>query len=75
MSSEAEDQTGSGVRPSTGSGRPEHVEGRDPGSISRDAESGRRGPDSAGSRMRRGLLFVVSAPSGTGKTTVAERLV
>ncbi|HEY7502302.1 MAG TPA: guanylate kinase [Vicinamibacterales bacterium] len=24
---------------------------------------------------RRGLLFVVSAPSGTGKTTVAERLV
>jgi guanylate kinase len=27
------------------------------------------GPD------RRGLLFVVSAPSGTGKTTVAERLV
>ena len=27
------------------------------------------GPD------RRGLLFVVSAPSGTGKTTVVERLV
>ena len=25
--------------------------------------------------QRRGLLFVVSAPSGTGKTTVAERLV
>ncbi|MBA2301869.1 MAG: guanylate kinase [Acidobacteria bacterium] len=25
--------------------------------------------------MRRGLLFVVSAPSGTGKTTVVERLV
>ena len=25
--------------------------------------------------VRRGLLFVVSAPSGTGKTTVAERLV
>src|SRR5262249_56815356 len=24
---------------------------------------------------RRGLLFVVSAPSGTGKTTVVERLV
>src|SRR5205085_2021181 len=24
---------------------------------------------------RQGLLFVVSAPSGTGKTTVAERLV
>ena len=25
--------------------------------------------------MRRGLLFIVSAPSGTGKTTVVERLV
>lgn len=25
--------------------------------------------------MRRGLLFIVSAPSGTGKTTLAERLV
>jgi guanylate kinase len=32
-----------------------------------------RDPGSAG--RRRGLLFVVSAPSGTGKTTVAERLV
>ena len=28
-----------------------------------------------GRRRRRGLLFVVSAPSGTGKTTVVERLV
>ena len=27
------------------------------------------------SRVARGLLFVVSAPSGTGKTTVVERLV
>ena len=25
--------------------------------------------------LRRGLLFVVSAPSGTGKTTVVEKLV
>ena len=33
------------------------------------SSSGLCGPD------RRGLLFVVSAPSGTGKTTVAERLV
>ncbi len=33
------------------------------------SESGICAPD------RRGLLFVVSAPSGTGKTTVAERLV
>lgn len=33
-----------------------------------------RGPGS-GAISRRGLLFVVSAPSGTGKTTVAERLV
>ena len=31
-------------------------------------------PD-AGAPLRRGLLFVVSAPSGTGKTTVVERLV
>jgi guanylate kinase len=61
MSSSCEDQPGSGVRPSTSSGCPEPVEGRDPGS--------------AGSRTPRGLLFVVSAPSGTGKTTVAERLV
>ena len=29
----------------------------------------------AGPIARRGLLFVVSAPSGTGKTTVVERLV
>ena len=35
-----------------------------PGSGARDPGPGRRG-----------LLFVVSAPSGTGKTTVAERLV
>ena len=27
------------------------------------------------SESARGLLFVVSAPSGTGKTTVVERLV
>jgi guanylate kinase len=33
-----------------------------------------RNPGS-GAISRRGLLFVVSAPSGTGKTTVAERLV
>ena len=29
----------------------------------------------AGASERRGLLYVVSAPSGTGKTTVVERLV
>jgi guanylate kinase len=39
-----------------------------PGSGIRDAGSDR-------STRRRGLLFVVSAPSGTGKTTVVERLV
>lgn len=33
-----------------------------------------RRPDT-GAADRRGLLFVVSAPSGTGKTTVVERLV
>jgi len=37
-----------------------------PGSVVRNSGSVGR---------RRGLLFVVSAPSGTGKTTVAERLV
>ena len=31
--------------------------------------------DDPAAPRRRGLLFVVSAPSGTGKTTVAERLV
>jgi guanylate kinase len=35
-----------------------------------------RDPDAVGKPgTRRGLLFVVSAPSGTGKTTVVERLV
>ena len=29
----------------------------------------------AGSKTSRGLLFIVSAPSGTGKTTLVERLV
>ncbi len=32
-------------------------------------------PDGRSGSPRRGLLFVVSAPSGTGKTTVVERLV
>ena len=31
--------------------------------------------EAPGASPRRGLLFVVSAPSGTGKTTVVERLV
>lgn len=61
MSSESAITSGSGINPSTdGSDRPEHLEARYPGSES---------------SSRRGLLFVVSAPSGTGKTTVAERLV
>ena len=60
MSSEGAIASGSGLRPSAGLGRPEHVEGRHAGSET---------------ASRRGLLFVVSAPSGTGKTTVAERLV
>ncbi len=34
-----------------------------------------RGSGDSGSAEPRGLLFVVSAPSGTGKTTVVERLV
>ena len=32
-------------------------------------------PSTGSGRRRRGQLFVVSAPSGTGKTTVVERLV
>jgi guanylate kinase len=60
MSSKAGAPSGSVVRPSANSGRPEPAEGRDPGSEG---------------LSRRGVLFVVSAPSGTGKTTVAERLV
>ncbi len=31
--------------------------------------------EAAGQDRRRGLLFIVSAPSGTGKTTIVERLV
>ena len=41
---------------------------RDTGLATRDSAEDR-------SPQRRGLLFVVSAPSGTGKTTVVERLV
>ncbi|MGH9371438.1 MAG: guanylate kinase, partial [Vicinamibacterales bacterium] len=46
-----------------------------------DADRGGLGPvrslsqQADASASRRGLLFVVSAPSGTGKTTVVERLV
>jgi guanylate kinase len=38
------------------------------------SDAGER-PGSGRTAGRRGLLFVVSAPSGTGKTTVVERLV
>jgi len=38
-------------------------------------ESGIKDAESGSTGSRRGLLFVVSAPSGTGKTTVVERLV
>lgn len=38
-------------------------------------ESGITDAGSGSTGSRRGLLFVVSAPSGTGKTTVVERLV
>lgn len=45
--------------------------------MSNDRGSGARELGGSGIRDidRRGLLFVVSAPSGTGKTTVVERLV
>src|SRR4030095_364065 len=42
---------------------------------SRFRMSSRADPPSDAADARRGLLFVVSAPSGTGKTTVVERLV
>jgi guanylate kinase len=45
---------------------------RDSGSAKPDSGSKDRRSDAEGGR---GLLFVVSAPSGTGKTTVVERLV
>src|SRR5206468_12682450 len=32
-------------------------------------------PSTGSGRARRGLLFIVSAPSGAGKTTLVERLV
>jgi guanylate kinase len=49
----------------------------DSGFGARDSGLGVRGPgfDTDDGVQRRGLLFVVSAPSGTGKTTVVERLV
>ena len=40
-----------------------------------DARAGAECRVSRPAPARRGLLFVVSAPSGTGKTTVVERLV
>jgi guanylate kinase len=48
---------------------------RDPGSGTSRAGSARGCGEPPAGAQRRGLLFVVSAPSGTGKTTVAERLV
>ena len=54
--------TGSGQVPSTGSGQAAST-----GSEERPATSGAVRP--------RGILFIVSAPSGAGKTTLVERLV
>ena len=39
------------------------------------SSDGTGGREDGRTGSRRGLLFVVSAPSGTGKTTVVERLV
>ena len=50
-------------------------EQRDSGKGIRDSGAGDSGQGTRDSGGRRGLLFVVSAPSGTGKTTVVERLV
>jgi guanylate kinase len=41
----------------------------------RSARSGQAASARSGRQVRRGLLLVVSAPSGTGKTTLVERLV
>jgi guanylate kinase len=43
--------------------------------MSNETRAGERGTPPCAELNRRGLLFVVSAPSGTGKTTVVERLV
>ncbi len=43
--------------------------------MSSDAVTDPVGTGGEGARGRRGLLFIVSAPSGTGKTTIVERLV
>ncbi|MSO30912.1 MAG: guanylate kinase [Acidobacteria bacterium] len=43
--------------------------------MSSKAAAGTQGPSTALRASRRGLLFIVSAPSGTGKTTLVERLV
>ena len=43
--------------------------------MSNETSPGERRTPPSGDLTRRGLLFVVSAPSGTGKTTVVERLV
>src|SRR4051795_619848 len=39
------------------------------------SEAGPSAPGSGGLERRGGLLFIVSAPSGAGKTTLVERLV
>ena len=44
-------------------------------SSNQDASRAESSSSAACPEARRGLLFVVSAPSGTGKTTVVERLV
>ncbi len=43
--------------------------------MSSEAAAGTQGSSAALRAGRRGLLFIVSAPSGTGKTTLVERLV
>ncbi len=43
--------------------------------MSSNAGPGAKGPSTGPRAGRRGLLFIVSAPSGTGKTTLVERLV
>jgi guanylate kinase len=82
MSSRPPDpSTGLRASPSTGSGSPRATSRGDAAQDPPDGSTEGKPFDEAqgkpldGAQGRRGLLFIVSAPSGTGKTTLVERLV
>ena len=47
----------------------------DPAAIPHQASEGRRRPVHETETQRRGLLFVISSPSGAGKSTIARKLI